>query len=110
MEKEAKQPDKESQPTESLLFGSETSKHSRPSSSSEGRRPEETRHRGPVPFVRINDTGGKYAGCSCRMQASSSTGEFSDSSLGCNRDFRGILYPRRPCFRRQKKKLGRKLE
>lgn len=36
MEKEAKQPDKESQPAESLLFGTGTSKHSRPSSSSEG--------------------------------------------------------------------------
>nr|XP_034378932.1 spermatogenesis-associated protein 33 isoform X2 [Arvicanthis niloticus] len=35
MEKEAKQPDKESQPAESL-FGTGTSKHSRPSSSSEG--------------------------------------------------------------------------
>nr|XP_034378931.1 spermatogenesis-associated protein 33 isoform X1 [Arvicanthis niloticus] len=34
MEKEAKQPDKESQPAESL-FGTGTSKHSRPSSSSE---------------------------------------------------------------------------
>lgn len=43
MEKEAKQPDKESQPAESL-FGTGTSKHSRPSSSSEGRRPEETSH------------------------------------------------------------------
>lgn len=44
MEKEAKQPDKESQPAESMVFGTGTSKHSRPSSSSEGRRPEETRH------------------------------------------------------------------
>lgn len=35
MEKEAKQSDKESQPAESLLFGTGTSKHSRPSSSSE---------------------------------------------------------------------------
>lgn len=70
MEKEAKQPDKESQPAESLLFGTGTSKHSRPSSASEGRRPEETSHvqgiRDGSPFVRINDTGGKYAGCSCR--------------------------------------------
>lgn len=36
MEKEAKQPDKESQPAESMVFGTGTSKHSRPSSSSEG--------------------------------------------------------------------------
>lgn len=43
MEKETKQSDKESQPAESMLFGSKTSKHSRPSSSSEGRRPKETR-------------------------------------------------------------------
>ncbi|XP_031197584.1 spermatogenesis-associated protein 33 [Mastomys coucha] len=35
MEKEAKQPDKESQPAESMVFGTGTSKHSRPSSSSE---------------------------------------------------------------------------
>ncbi|EDL92793.1 similar to hypothetical protein FLJ31606 (predicted), isoform CRA_a [Rattus norvegicus] len=35
MEKETKQSDKESQPAESMMFGSKTSKHSRPSSSSE---------------------------------------------------------------------------
>lgn len=62
MEKEAKQSDKESQPTESILFGSRTSKHSRPSSSSEGRRPEETRHgeaSGMGPMCK-NESGGDY--------------------------------------------------
>uniref|UniRef100_A0A8I6GG17 Spermatogenesis associated 33 n=1 Tax=Rattus norvegicus TaxID=10116 RepID=A0A8I6GG17_RAT len=56
MEKETKQSDKESQPAESMMFGSKTSKHSRPSSSSEGetRRPDAERHQGWVPCVRMN--------------------------------------------------------
>lgn len=55
MEKEAKQSDKESQPAESLLFA--TSKHSRPSSSSEGReiqrRPAAARQQGWDLFLRM---------------------------------------------------------
>ncbi|XP_035293217.1 spermatogenesis-associated protein 33 isoform X2 [Cricetulus griseus] len=53
---ETKQPDKEAlnQPAENLLFGAGIAKHSKPSSSSEGRRPEETCHvkasgMGPIP-------------------------------------------------------------
>lgn len=40
----------------------------------------------------------------CAGQASSSTGRLLafDSSLGCNRDFKGILYIWRPCFRKKK--------
>lgn len=46
MEKESRHSEKEalSHPADSLLFTSGTSKHSRPSSSFEGRRPEETCH------------------------------------------------------------------
>lgn len=55
MEKEAKQSDKESQPAESLLFA--TSRHSRPSSSSEGReiwrRLATARQQGWGPFLRM---------------------------------------------------------
>lgn len=63
MEKEAKQSDKESQRAESLLFGTGTSKHSRPSSSSEGRGPGEgtatSRRQGWVPLLRIMIMEGK---------------------------------------------------
>lgn len=46
MGKESRQLDKEAlnQPADSVLFAAGTSKHSRPSSSSEGRTPEETCH------------------------------------------------------------------
>lgn len=64
MEKEAKQSDKDSQPAESLLFGTGTSKHSRPSSSSEGRRAEDSGQveaQGWVPSVAEDNGPGREA-------------------------------------------------